>query len=83
MSYPLIKVDCKKHNIEFISTPKIIRKDLDMNESFLKIDGREITQIQYIKLEKGLNCTTLIARINPHCLNKSDWGRELLKESRP
>ncbi|MCM6793051.1 hypothetical protein [Pediococcus pentosaceus] len=82
MSYTLIKVDCKKHNVEFISTPKIIRKDLDMNESFLKIDGREITQIQYIKLEKGLNCTTLIVRINPHYLNKSDWGRELLKESR-
>ncbi|MCS8573384.1 hypothetical protein BB06_04105 [Pediococcus pentosaceus CGMCC 7049] len=82
MSYTLIKVDCKKHNVEFISTPKIIRKDLDMNESFLKIDGREITQIQYISLEKELDCTTLIACINPHYLNKSDWGRELLKESR-
>ncbi|QYY86130.1 hypothetical protein [Pediococcus pentosaceus] len=82
MSYPLIKVDCKKHIVEFISTPKTIRKDLDMNESFLKIDGREITQIQYISLEKGLNCTTLFARINPRYLSKSEWGRNLVKESR-
>lgn len=79
-NYPLIRIDCHKHRVEFSSLP-IEFKPLNMNEAHLKIDGHEIDSIQYVQIEKGLSWTTLAARINPKNLELTEWGRKLLTES--